>query len=326
MKSITTHQLRLLSWSRRKSVHGTICWSALFLLSIGFNTILLLDEYWGGGKDINTSFLDFIKEGQPKWLPAFGVILKDSLLLTLSLMLMVSFNLSVLKKGILDRKIFPWWRDGLYLLTVIISAIVFTWVLEVIEGKWNLIRVSMPFPYKAMVYFVFSLISSGVVYVRELYDQRRELLKSLSRQLGFQKELQELFGEMEGLQQEVEHLQGKLQETRVAKDHIKVGSKEDWEIVQFEDILYIQGDGNKAKIFVKNKGFFNSNMRMVDFEEELPTSLFIRVNKSYIINKYKVLKRRNGYFHLKDCDKHISIGDTYKELIDSDPHLGFHKG
>lgn len=326
MKKITTYQLRLLSWSRKKSVHSAICWIVLFLLAIGFNTILLLEDYWGTNQD--TSFREFICKEQPLWLPdscASCVVLKDSLLLTLSLAVMVSFNLYVLKKGILDRKMFAWWRDGLYLTAAIVSAVTFTWLLELIEEKWDLIRVRMGFPYKAMIYFVFSLISTGFVYMRELYDKRRELLKALFRQHGLQKELEDLFGEMEGLQQEVGHLQEKLQETRVAKDHIKIGAKEDWEIIQFKDILCIQGDGNGTKILVRGKDPYNSTMRMIDFEEELPSGFFIRVHKSYIINKHKVMKRHNGYFHLKNCDKRISIGDTYKDIIDSDAHLGFLK-
>jgi len=82
--------------------------------------------------------------------------------------------------------------------------------------------------------------------------------------------------------------------------------------VLFKDILYIEGWKDYVKIHLKDKPHpILSLMSMKGLEETLPSTKFIRIHRSYIIQKNKIDSISKN--RVKIGDKDLPIGDSYKE-------------
>jgi DNA-binding LytR/AlgR family response regulator len=58
--------------------------------------------------------------------------------------------------------------------------------------------------------------------------------------------------------------------------------------VKFDDILWLKGDGNYTTLITK-KAVFSVRNILKDFESVLPTNLFLRIHKSYIVQVSEIL-------------------------------------
>ncbi|HEU0065042.1 MAG TPA: LytTR family DNA-binding domain-containing protein [Flavisolibacter sp.] len=85
--------------------------------------------------------------------------------------------------------------------------------------------------------------------------------------------------------------------------------------VVFSDIMWIEGLKDYVKIHLKssNKPIV-ARMSIKALEEELPVSMFVRVQKSYIVSKeYVTAIRKNSVFI---GNNEIPVGDNFKEALD----------
>ncbi|APY00472.1 LytR/AlgR family response regulator transcription factor [Lacinutrix venerupis] len=91
---------------------------------------------------------------------------------------------------------------------------------------------------------------------------------------------------------------------------LKIGS--DMVSIVLDDIFFTQSYGNYVKVYTMKRTYV-ATITTTELEKQLPSSLFIRSHKSYIvaINKVKAID--------KDCllvsQRHIPIGITYKREI-----------
>lgn len=86
--------------------------------------------------------------------------------------------------------------------------------------------------------------------------------------------------------------------------------------VVFTDIMWIEGFKDYLKIHLKstNKPLV-ARLTMKSIEEQLPASMFVRVQKSFIVSKdYITAIRKNSVF-INDIE--IPVGDNYKDAISS---------
>jgi DNA-binding LytR/AlgR family response regulator len=77
------------------------------------------------------------------------------------------------------------------------------------------------------------------------------------------------------------------------------------------DILYVQSIGNYVRIFLKQKtliAHINSRKLM----ERLPPDTFIRIHKSFLINKFEAQSFTND--HIEISGKKIPLGISYKQI------------
>lgn len=82
--------------------------------------------------------------------------------------------------------------------------------------------------------------------------------------------------------------------------------------VMFDDILYIEGLKDYVKIYTaKETKPILSLLSMKSLDEDLPSSQFVRVHRSYIvqINKIESIKKNRIIIN----NKEIPIGNTYRE-------------
>jgi len=82
----------------------------------------------------------------------------------------------------------------------------------------------------------------------------------------------------------------------------------------FADIMWIEGFKDYLKIHLKSSPRpVVARITMKSIEEQLPASMFIRVQKSFIVSKeYITAVRKNSVF-INDME--IPVGDNYKEAI-----------
>jgi len=83
--------------------------------------------------------------------------------------------------------------------------------------------------------------------------------------------------------------------------------------IDFEDILLIEGLDDYIQIHLKDKTKIVARLSMKNILEKLPTSLFARVHRSYIIPVKKIKFIQNKNIQIEDFI--IPVGDTYKDEI-----------
>lgn len=84
--------------------------------------------------------------------------------------------------------------------------------------------------------------------------------------------------------------------------------------INFADIIWVEGLKDYIKIHLKstNKPVV-SKMSMKSIEEQLPSSVFLRIHKSYIVSKEYVTSLKKSSIFIKDIE--LPVGDTYKEAV-----------
>ncbi|WP_299317151.1 LytTR family DNA-binding domain-containing protein [uncultured Maribacter sp.] len=82
--------------------------------------------------------------------------------------------------------------------------------------------------------------------------------------------------------------------------------------VKFEDIQYIVSDSEYVTFHMADKKII-SNQRLKALEQELPSSMFMRVHRSYIINKNSVTGLKGRDLLLSDVI--IPVSDSYYDLV-----------
>lgn len=82
--------------------------------------------------------------------------------------------------------------------------------------------------------------------------------------------------------------------------------------IEFDDTLYIKGSGNYLDIVTTEKTFV-TRMTFTEIVNKIPSSQFIRVHQSYIVNIDKIEKIENNHIYI-ESDK-ISISSRYKEML-----------
>ncbi|TDS15101.1 LytTR family two component transcriptional regulator [Maribacter caenipelagi] len=95
-------------------------------------------------------------------------------------------------------------------------------------------------------------------------------------------------------------------------DFITIKSGYDLHKVKFEDIQYIVSDSEYVTFHMANKKII-SNQRLKALEQELPSAMFMRVHRSYIVNKNSVTGLKGRDLLLSDVI--IPVSDSYYDRV-----------
>ncbi|WP_027067068.1 LytR/AlgR family response regulator transcription factor [Maribacter sp. Hel_I_7] len=95
-------------------------------------------------------------------------------------------------------------------------------------------------------------------------------------------------------------------------DTITIKSGYDLHKVKYEDILYVVSDSEYVTFHLGDKKII-SNQRLKALEQELPSSMFMRVHRSYIINKNSVTGLKGRDLLLSDVI--IPVSDSYYDQV-----------
>jgi DNA-binding LytR/AlgR family response regulator len=90
--------------------------------------------------------------------------------------------------------------------------------------------------------------------------------------------------------------------------------KVDRKLIQFElaDIIYLEAYGNYVKIWIDSKSFLTPRT-LTSFEKQLNSEEFMRVHKSFIVQKKKINFFEGSSIHMSNNNQ-VSIGKSYKHL------------
>jgi len=100
-------------------------------------------------------------------------------------------------------------------------------------------------------------------------------------------------------------------DTSTSKDFILINADHKVYKIKYADISYIESMREYAAFHTISKGRILSLISLKQLEKNLPESLFIRVHKSFIINREKVHTLEGNLLHIGD--KQLPIGASYKE-------------
>jgi DNA-binding LytR/AlgR family response regulator len=98
----------------------------------------------------------------------------------------------------------------------------------------------------------------------------------------------------------------------LAKDYIFI--KTDGKIfkILFSDLLFAEAQGNNTKI-VTYQATLLPSMTFSSFEEQLPQPIFMRIHRSFLINKSKITHIEGNRIFIDNAE--IPIGSNYKEAF-----------
>ena len=82
--------------------------------------------------------------------------------------------------------------------------------------------------------------------------------------------------------------------------------------IAFEDILFIKGSGNYLDIVTKTKTH-TTRMTFLEMVEKLPSSKFIRIHQSYLVNVEHIDKIENNQVYM--ASEKIPISSRYKDIL-----------
>lgn len=82
--------------------------------------------------------------------------------------------------------------------------------------------------------------------------------------------------------------------------------------IAYADILYAEANGNYTKIVAAQQSYLPA-LTFTAFEEQLPASIFIRVHRSFIINKSHISHIEGNRVYINQTE--IPIGSNYKEAF-----------
>ncbi|MDN3688621.1 LytR/AlgR family response regulator transcription factor [Cyclobacterium jeungdonense] len=92
------------------------------------------------------------------------------------------------------------------------------------------------------------------------------------------------------------------------KDAIFIRDKGCLTKIAYADIIYLKGDGNYTTLVTKEKSFSLRNI-LKEFEEILPTDLFLRIHKSFIVNLEEI--RTISPKEVSVRNEKVPVGRTY---------------
>ena len=105
-----------------------------------------------------------------------------------------------------------------------------------------------------------------------------------------------------------------LENNKITEDFIFLRADKAEHKILFSDIHYIEGYGNYIKVFFKNKMLLVSET-MTTVEKNLPSELFVRIHKSYIVSIKKIDKIEGNMIRLGDII--LPIGNYYKKGVNT---------
>lgn len=91
-----------------------------------------------------------------------------------------------------------------------------------------------------------------------------------------------------------------------------------YEMVRASDILYLEADGNYARIFLRDQPSLFISKTLKDMQDTLKDYNFVRVHHSHLVNRKAIKRyvRGEGGYVVLDNDKHIAVSRRRKpELL-----------
>lgn len=98
------------------------------------------------------------------------------------------------------------------------------------------------------------------------------------------------------------------------KEYISVRANHKTSLIKVANIVLLESEGEYVRLHLNDGTKLVTLFRLKNMESALPTDMFMRVHRSYIINTNHISSYTKGRIFL-DTDDYVPIGDSYKEAF-----------
>ena len=99
-------------------------------------------------------------------------------------------------------------------------------------------------------------------------------------------------------------------------EHISIRADHKVSLIKVRDIIYIESAGEYVRLYLADGTRIMTLFRIENIETTLPSEMFMRVHRSYIVNLKCVTGYARGRVFLNN-NEYIPIGENYKEQFQS---------
>ena len=96
------------------------------------------------------------------------------------------------------------------------------------------------------------------------------------------------------------------------KEYISVKADYKVSLVKISDIVYLESEGEYVRLHLADGSSITTLFRLKNMEAALPSDMFMRVHRSYIVNLRCIKGYVRGRVFLSDTE-YVPIGENYKE-------------
>ena len=121
------------------------------------------------------------------------------------------------------------------------------------------------------------------------------------------------------LPQQLQHLAELLEhrETENISIRIALPHAKGYKFISVTDILYCESESNYTLLYLANEPNFTVCKTLGEIEEILPSSMFLRVHRSYLVNtkKIKEMIKSDGGFLVMENNAEIPVSRNKKDEV-----------
>jgi DNA-binding LytR/AlgR family response regulator len=100
---------------------------------------------------------------------------------------------------------------------------------------------------------------------------------------------------------------------QLKEDHLIIRADRKLYKINYEDLLYIEGQKAYVTFHTKKKNI-TALASLRDLEEQLPSSLFLRIHKSYIVSIHEIESLEGNQVEIGGI--HLSVGKSYRPDVE----------
>mgnify|MGYP000794498885 CR=1 FL=1 len=100
------------------------------------------------------------------------------------------------------------------------------------------------------------------------------------------------------------------------RDQEYLSIKADYKVslVRISEIVYLESEGEYVRLHLDDRSTITTLFRLKNMEAALPSEMFMRVHRSYIVNLQRIRSYVKGRVFVSDSE-YIPIGENYRETF-----------
>ena len=98
------------------------------------------------------------------------------------------------------------------------------------------------------------------------------------------------------------------------REYISIKADYKTTLVRISDIVYLESEGEYVRLHLDDRSTITTLFRLKNMEAALPSEMFMRVHRSYIVNLQRIRSYVKGRVFVSDSE-YIPIGENYRETF-----------
>ena len=99
-----------------------------------------------------------------------------------------------------------------------------------------------------------------------------------------------------------------------ATEYISIKADYKTTLVRISDIVYLESEGEYVRHHLDDRSTITTLFRLKNMEAALPSEMFMRVHRSYIVNLQRIRSYVKGRVFISDSE-YVPIGENYREAF-----------